>query len=108
MTDVDLQRVRTACARVVLPTPFLLVGEGGLSLVESGARTPSGREPLVIDGEGVVLRSGAVFVWCRSGCCAENPQRWSSVEEAAGFHGSYIVNMEKTEGRTVRIPDRPE
>lgn len=68
-----------------LPEPFVLVGHSGPYVVEA-----HGAAPLLIDAEGVVLESGAVYTWCTGGCC-ERPRRWDSVDAAADFHGSYIV-----------------
>lgn len=68
-----------------LPEPFVLVGYSGPQVVNEHGATP-----LLIDAEGVVLASGAVYAWCSGGCC-ERPRRWDSVDAAADFHGSYIV-----------------
>lgn len=68
-----------------MPEPFVLVGHSGPYVVDD-----HGTAPLLIDAEGVVLPSGAVYAWCAAGCC-ERPRRWDSVDAAADFHGSYIV-----------------
>lgn len=96
MFELEVRIAREACGDVELPRPFVLVGRGGLNVVESG---PFGWAPFVVDGEGVVLRGGAVYVWCCAGCCRQAPQQWQSVDAAAEFHGSYIV-----EAGAVRVP----
>lgn len=96
MFEEEIRAVRDACATVDLPRAFVLVGKGGTNVIGSGP----GEYPYVIDAEGVVLRAGAVFAWCRNGCCDEIPRRWRSVDEAADFHASYIVD-----DATVRPPD---
>ena len=78
-----------------IPEPFVLVGYTGPHVVND-----HGTAPLLIDAEGVVLASGAVYAWCAAGCC-ERPRRWGSVDAAADFHGSYIVT-----GDAVREPGR--
>lgn len=96
MHDLEARAVRDACAAVELPYAFVLVGRGGGNIIDAG----TGPAPLVIDAEGVVLRGGAVFAWCRAGCCDHVPQRWSSVDAAADFHGSLVVDRDGT-----RTPD---
>lgn len=95
MLELEIRAVRDACATLDLPSPFVLVGRGGTNVVGSGP----GEDPYVIDAEGVILRAGAVYTWCRNGCCDEIPRRWKSVDEAADFHASYII-----EDDTVRLP----
>lgn len=98
MFEFEMEIARDACGDVELPRPFVLVGQGGLNVIESGSG-PFGSAPFVVDGEGVVLRGGAVYVWCCAGCCTRVPQQWQSVDAAAEFHGSYIVD-----GGSVRVP----
>ncbi|HEY3684776.1 MAG TPA: hypothetical protein VGL93_17200 [Streptosporangiaceae bacterium] len=78
--------------RVPMPQPFVLVGYQGPYVIP----TESGRGPLLIDAEGVALAGGAVYVWCRSTCCPRQPQRWSSIEAAADYHGSFIIEADGT------------
>ncbi|HEY3685775.1 MAG TPA: hypothetical protein VGL93_22275 [Streptosporangiaceae bacterium] len=78
-----------------IPRPFVLVGYTGPYVAND-----HGAAPLLIDAEGVVLASGAVYAWCHGGCCAAMPRRWPSVDAAADYHGSYILI-----GGTVRAPD---
>lgn len=106
MFDPDIGAVREACAVAEVPRGFVLVGLGGLNLVDAGQPGfGAERARLVVDGEGVVLRGGAVRVWCHGGCCKDVPREWASVDAAAEFHGSYVV--EKTGDRvTVRAPVR--
>lgn len=69
-----------------MPVPFVLVG------YDSPYVFPvDGRDPLVVDADGVVFLSGEVFTWCHTGCCTTNPRRWDSVEQAANAHGSYVI-----------------
>lgn len=77
-----------------IPRTFVLVGYAGPYVVND-----HGTAPLMVDAEGVVLGSGAVYAWCHGGCCAPMPRRWPSVDAAADFHGSYIVT-----GGDVRLP----
>lgn len=77
-----------------MPRGFMLVGQGGSNVLGHAAD-----EAWVVDAEGVMLRSGAVYAWCRSGCCAQ-PKYWPSVEAAADFHGSVILDGDGT----VRAP----
>lgn len=88
MLDLDLRIVRHdwSSQKPAMPTAFTLVGYGSPHVLSA-----DGRPPLVIDAEGVVLASGAVYTWCRTSCCGPNPRYWSSAEAAADFHGSYIV-----------------
>lgn len=95
MVEIDIRIARDACGEVDLPKSFVLVGQGGTNVIESAP----GQGPFVIDAEGVELRGGAVFVWCRTGCCAQNPRKWASVDAAADYHGSYIV-----ESGGIRLP----
>lgn len=81
------------------PEAFVLVGYHG-PYVANDHGTP----PLLIDAEGVVLASGAVYAWCHGGCCEQRPRPWVSVDAAADFHGSYIV----TGNGTVRAPETVE
>lgn len=87
MLEIDIRIARDACGDVDLPKPFVLVGQGGANVIGCAP----GQGPFVIDGEGVELRGGAVFVWCRTGCCAQIPRKWPSVDSAADYHGSYVV-----------------
>lgn len=88
---------------VELPQPFVLVGRGGLNVVDDGGIGA----PLVIDGEGVVLRGGAVYAWCRAGCCTDSPRRWPSVDAAADYHGSYIIDAGAVHDDQARRPEDP-
>lgn len=106
MFDPDIGAVREACAGAEVPRGFVLVGQGGLNLVDAGPGFGNERARLVVDGEGVVLRGGAVRVWCHGGCCKYVPQDWASVDAAAEFHGSYIVEQAAADGVTVRPPGR--
>lgn len=92
MLEPEIRVAPEACAAVELPGGFLLIGHGGANVIDTGI----GQTPVVIDAEGVVLRSGTVFAWCRAGCCGQIPQRWSSVDAAADYHGSYIVDHDGT------------
>lgn len=87
MFELETRVAREACAAVELPRPFLLVGIGGSNVI--GAAYGPG--PLLIDAEGVVLRSGAVYAWCRTGCCTQIPRAWPSVDAVADYHGSFVV-----------------
>ena len=100
MIEPDLRDVRDDWSRgkLSIPQPFALVGYQSPYVVSS-----DGRPPLVIDAEGVVLLSGAVYAWCRTGCCGPSPRHWPSVEAAADYHGSYIVGP----NGAVRAPDDP-
>lgn len=86
--EMDFREIRDRWSVGGLETPkaFMLVGRGGPDVLDGEA----GRGALVVDAEGVTLRSGATYAWCRNGCC-EQPRYWPSVEAAADFHGSYIV-----------------
>jgi hypothetical protein len=95
MFELETRAVREA---VELPRAFVLVGQGGPNVVGSAY----GAAPLLVDAEGVVLRSGAVYAWCRTGCCTQVPRQWPSVDAAADYHGSVIV-----EGDGTRPPDDP-
>lgn len=75
-------------AAVELPRSFVLVGRGGINVIDDGGIGA----PLVVDGEGVVLRGGAVYAWCRAGCCTDSPRRWPSIDAAADYHGSYVID----------------
>jgi len=88
MLEFDIRTVREdwTSHKPTMPEPFTLVGYQSPYVLAS-----AGRPPLIIDAEGVVLTSGAVYTWCRTGCCEQNPRRWPSTEAAANFHGSYIV-----------------
>lgn len=88
MPEFDIRTVREdwTSHKPAMPAPFTLVGYQSPYVLAS-----NGRPPLIIDAEGVVLASGAVYAWCRTGCCGQNPRRWPSVEAAADFHGSFIV-----------------
>lgn len=74
-----------ALGAVEVPRAFMLVGKGHANVI---GRTAD--EVLVVDAEGVVLRSGAVYAWCCGGCCSQ-PTYWSSVDAVGDFHGSVIV-----------------
>lgn len=109
-------RSSEAMGRVEMPTAFMLIGQGGANVL--GGQTTDAA--WVVDAEGVVLRGGATYAWCRSGCC-ESPRHWPSVEAAADFHGSLIldgdgcvrapreaVSREATPGDVVPGGDGPE
>lgn len=108
MSQLDLQMVREDWAghMAAMPEPFVLVGyESPYVLARDG------RPPLIIDAEGIILASGAVYTWCRAGCCAPEPRKWPRIEAAAEFHGSYIVvrrevaHCERAHEWEVRLPD---
>jgi len=88
MLEFDIRIVREAWTshKPAMPEPFTLVGYESPYVF-----AVDGRPPLIIDAEGIILISGAVYTWCRSGCCTQNPRKWPSIEAAANFHGSYIV-----------------
>lgn len=96
MSEVDARAISERWSAGVLETPrsFMLIGRGGPDVVSD---EPAGA--LVVDAEGVVLRSGATYAWCRAGCC-EQPRRWPSIDAAADFHGSWILD----DDGTVRAP----
>ena len=100
MLEFELRAVREdwSSGTPSMPQPFALVGYQSPYVLPSG-----GRPPLLIDAEGVVLMSGAVYAWCRTGCCGANPRHWPSVEAAADYHGSYIIGADGT----VRGPGDP-
>ena len=70
-----------------MPEPFVLVGYHGPYVAND-----HGAAPLLIDAEGVRLSTGAVFAWCHGGCCTDRPRRWETVDAAAEYHGSYIID----------------
>lgn len=95
--ELELRTARDACHSVDLPATFVLIGQGGTNVIEiEGAQAP-----FVVDAEGVVLRSGAVHVWCHAGCCRQIPQQWASIDAAADYHGSIIVE----DGGRPRVPE---
>lgn len=96
--DREIQMVRADWTgpKATTPEPFVLVGYESPYVLAA-----DGRCPLVIDAEGVIFLSGAVYTWCHTGCCEQNPRRWPSVKEAADFHGSYVVGRDGS----VRTPD---
>lgn len=89
MNEPDARRVVTdwAGGERPMPRPFVLVGYQGPYVAND-----HGTAPLLVDAEGVQLASGAVYAWCHGGCCADRPRAWPSIEAAADFHGSYIVD----------------
>lgn len=97
MYEPELRTAREACHSVDLPVTFVLIGQGGPQVIEvEGAQAP-----YVVDAEGAVLRSGGVYVWCHAGCCREIPRQWASVDAAADYHGSIIVE----DGGRARVPE---
>lgn len=96
MLEQEIRAARDACAAIEQPRAFVLIGQGGPNVIDPG----TGRAPIVIDAEGIVLRGGAVYAWCRTGCCDQHPKRWPSVDAAADFHGSWILDRDGT----VRAP----
>ena len=102
MSDFDLQMVREDLRRAAPPLPesFTLVAYESPYVLS----TSDSRPPLVIDAEGVTLISGAVYTWCRTGCCGSNPRQWPSVEAAADYHGSYIVARDGS----IQTPDHAD
>lgn len=98
MVQLDI-RVDAAPGEAVkameMPRAFTLVGQGGANVLGDQIVNAA----WVVDAEGVQLRGGAVYAWCYGGCC-ELPRYWSSVEAAADFHGSLILDADGT----VRAP----
>lgn len=84
----EIERVREDWTgpKAELPKPFVLVGYDSPFVLGAGEH-----RPLIVDADGVVFLSGEVVTWCRTGCCASNPRRWSSVWQAANAHSSYVV-----------------
>lgn len=70
-----------------VPHPFVLVGYHSPYVAND-----HGAAPLLIDAEGVMLASGAVYTWCRTGCCTDHPRTWPTIDAAADYHGSYIID----------------
>jgi hypothetical protein len=106
MVDTDVRRVAAdwAGGDPAMPRPFVLVGYNSPYVAND-----HGTAPLLIDAEGVQLPSGAVYVWCNGCCCADRPRAWPSIEAAADYHGSYIVDSsgavrEPADGHGARRP----
>lgn len=97
MFELEVRVARDACDAVDLPGTFVLIGQGGPNVID----VKGGQPPYMVDAEGVVLRSGAVHVWCHAGCCRQIPQQWSSVDAAANYHGSIVVES----GNEARAPE---
>ena len=103
MLDLDIKTIRNDWRNardISMPQPFLLVGYRSAYVISNDG----GRGPLLIDAEGVKLPNGAVYAWCRIGCCHQHPQRWPGVDAVADFHGSRIVESDGT----VRDPVTPD
>lgn len=94
-TDVPAVGDRWSTGALETPKAFMLIGRGGPNVLDD---QPAGGA-LVVDAEGVQLRSGATYAWCRTGCCGQ-PRYWPSAEAAADFHGSLILDS----NGTIRAP----
>lgn len=93
MLDLDIKIIRGDWANspdTPMPQPFVLVGYQSAYVIPNDG----GRGPLLIDAEGVKLPNGAVYAWCRIGCCHQHPQQWPSIDAVADFHGSVIVDAD--------------
>lgn len=93
MLKIDIQIVRDEWASHQPPMPesFILLGRHSPYVL-----TTDGHPLLVIDAEGIILTSGAVYTWCRTGCCNPDPRKWPTIDAAAEYHGSCIVHHDGT------------